>query len=301
MARRMRIRGIIDVVRLDDPAEIAAVAEDPRLDRHFAATGPLLNRWIAHRVRGVLHVNGTPLPSVAPRASAQRADRQAALAARLEHVLAGGPPAAEHIAVFADYVRGERSEAALGPAAQDAIGHLFVSDYGASAETWRAACIFDAAPRNLNPLRAIVWKLTDAVARSRRVLAQAVRDDPAGVHATGIAVHSVIRSLRAMRELWREAGERPAADVAVARSLRAPEAVLRQWVAPSATRIGQLPAGALTVFQLDAARQREPDVAFMAKSWSRCPATAWTGALLQAVWERAVARPVSGPAHRADV
>jgi hypothetical protein len=299
MARRIRIRGIIDVVRLDDPAEIAAVAEDPRLDRHFAATGPLLNRFIARRVRRVLHVDGTPLPSVAPRAAAQRADRQAALAARLDGVLAGGTPAAEHLGVLAEYVRGEADEAALGPAAQEAIGRLFVADYAANAETWRAACILDAAPRNRNPLRAIGWMLTDAVARSRRVLAQAVRDDPAGVHATGIAVHSVIRSLRAMRALWRDtaAGGRPAADVAVARSLRAPETVLRQWVAPSSTLIPGLPAGVLTMFELDAARPRAPDIAFMAQSWSRCPATAWTGALLHAVWERAVGGPASGPAN----
>lgn len=290
------------MVLLEDPEEILTVAEDPRLDRPFAATGPLLNRWILGRVRRVLHVHGTPLPSVAPRHFFQRADRQAALAARLDHLLAGGPPAAEHLGLLAAYVRGEAGEDALGPAAQEAIGRLFVPDYRANAETWQAACLFDAAPRNRNPLRALRWMLTDAVAQSRRVLAAAVRDDPAAVHATGIAVHSLVRSLSAMRELWRDtgAGERPTAEAAVARALRAPETVLRQWVAPSSTRIGQLRAGVLTMFQLEAARKRAPGsgIAFMAQSWSRCPATAWTGALLHAVWQRALEGPESGPADR---
>jgi hypothetical protein len=56
------------------------------------------------------------------------------------------------------------------------------------------------------------------------------------------------------------------------------------------------------MFALDAARQRAPgpETVFMAESWSRCPATAWTGALLQSVWERAVSVPASPPTDRAE-
>jgi hypothetical protein len=295
MARRIRIRGLIDVVRVDDPAEIAAVAQDPRLDRHLAPMGPLLNRLAVRNVRDVLHVDGVPLPSVAPRACPGRAERQAELEARLDAALADAPAAAEHLDLFAAYVRGERDEAVLGPAAQEAIGRLFVPGYRAGAESWRAACIFDAAPRN--PLRKLIWSLTGALARARRRLAEAVHGDPAAVHATGVAVHSLVRSLRAMRDLWRS-GERAPADVAVAKSLRAPETVLRQWVAPSSTALGQLPAAALTMFRLDDARRQAPGpgIVFMAESWSRCPAAAWTGALLHAVWERAAAAPPSAAA-----
>ena len=106
-------------------------------------------------------------------------------------------------------------------------------------------------------------------------MSEAVGDDPAGVHATAIAVHSLVRSVNAMRQLWLEPGvrDRVSADAAVMRSLRAPESVPRRWSAPASTVLGNLPAGALTLFELDAARERAPDadITFMAASWSHCP------------------------------
>jgi hypothetical protein len=292
MTRRIRIPGVIDVARIDDPALIRRIAEDPRLDRDFGPVGPLINRIIMGRVRRALHVGGTPLAAVAPRRDPERAERQAALEARLDGVLADGGPAPGQLDALAACVRGERSADALGPAAQEAIGQLFAADYRASTATWRAACILDAAPRTNNPLRRLAWALTGAVGRARRRLARGVADDPAGVHATGIAVHSLVRSLEAMREVWREPGarDRLSADAAVARSLRAPETVLRSWSGRAVTVLGDVRPGALTVFELDAARRRDPvpHTVFMTGSWSRCPAHRWTAALLRSVWQRAV-------------
>jgi len=293
MTRRIRIPGVVDLIRIDEPDVIAEVSRDARLDRDFVEAGPFLNRYIARRVRQTLQLDGTPLPSVAPRDYVHRAEKQAALEESLKQLLAKDEPAPNHLDALAAYVKGVGGDATVGMAAQEAIGRLFVSDYRASGKTWRAACIFDAAPRNFNPLRGIVWALTAAVARARRTLARAVKDDPAGMHATGIAVHSLVRSLKAMRELWNEPGarDRLGADAAVARSLRAPEQVLRQWAAPALTGLGEMRPGVLTMLQLDAARSREPgaEIVFMSEAWSRCPATLWTVALLRAVWTRATA------------
>ncbi len=289
MTRRLRIPGLVDLIRIDDPAVIAAASSDARLDRDFSGGGPLINRWIAGRIRRGLRTPTAPLPSVSPRDHPGRAERQAALQSRLGVLVSDGAVATEHVAELAAYVRGERPESAVGPLVQEAVGRLFAERYSGSDHTWRAACVLDAAPRNMNPLRALWWAITGAVGSSRRVLSTAVGDDAAGVHATAVAVHSLVRSLRQMRRLWLEPGvrERITADAAVTRSLRAPESVPRRWSAPASTVLGNLPAGTLALFELDAARARDPDIVFMAASWSRCPAAAWTTALLKDVWKRA--------------
>ena len=204
-------------------------------------------------------------------------------------MLGTGAPAADKLDVLAAYVRGETGDHVLGPAVQEAIGRIFVPDYRSTAETWRAACLLDAAPRTLNPLRRIGWAITGAVKRARGVLSRAARQDPAAVHATAIAVHTLVRSLQDMRALWHHPGARESvtADGAVTRSLRAPEAVLRRWSAAAATEWGEVRPGTLTTFQLDAACSVDPGMVFMTESWSRCPAHRWTAQLLRHVWVRA--------------
>lgn len=291
MTRRLRIPGLVDLVRIDDPAMIAAASADPRLDRDFAGKGPLINRWIVGRIRRSLRTPTAPLPSVSPRDYPERAERQAALQSRLRKLVEEGAVATDYVAELAAYVRGERAENVLGPLVQEAIGRLFADRYDATGSTWGAACVMDAAPRNMNPLRALWWAITGVVARSQRVLSKAAEGDPAGVHATAIAVHSLVRSLKAMRQVWLEPGVRDgiSAETAVIRSLRAPESVPRRWSKAASTVWGNLPEGALTLFELDAARARDPDAdtVFLAASWSHCPAAGWTTALLKAVWQRA--------------
>ena len=103
------------------------------------------------------------------------------------------------------------------------------------------------------------------------------------MHATAIAVHTLVRSLQDMRALWHHPGARESvtADDAVTRSLRAPEAVLRRWSAAAATEWGEVRPGTLTTFQLDSARSVDPGMVFMTESWSRCPAHRWTAQLLR--------------------
>jgi hypothetical protein len=85
---RLRIPGLIDVLRVDDPAEIAALADDARLDRAYVARGPLMNRLIASRIRKILTLDGAPLPPVAPRGAARPTPGQAALEMRLNAIAA---------------------------------------------------------------------------------------------------------------------------------------------------------------------------------------------------------------------
>jgi hypothetical protein len=291
MTSRLRIPGLIDLLRIDDPDSIADASEDTRLDREFTGGGPLLNRLVARRIRRTLRTPTAPLPSVSPRTYPRRGERQVELRTRLNGLVSAGTIAPDHVAELAAYVRGEREEDAIGPMAQEAIGRLFVSDYRATPQTWRAACVLEAAPRSMNLLRTLYWVATGAVTRSRRVLCGAVGDDPPAIHATAIAVHSLVRSLRAMRELWLEPGarDRMSKPTAVARSLRAPESVPRRWSAAATTKWGTFPVGALVLLRLDGARVRhpEPEITFMAASWSHCPAGDWTMALLGAVWESA--------------
>jgi len=293
MGRSLRIPGLVDLIRVDAGSDIRVLADDGRLDRRFERCGPLINRLLLSRVRRVLQVDGAPLPSVAPRTDAQRAQAQEALTRRLDP--AGRRPLwdEETILGLVGALRGTPGAPALGPATQHAVGRLFVSDYRSSSKSWAAAVTLNTAVQTRNPLRALFLNLSGRLRRARALLAELVGGDRAGVHATGIAVHNLVRGFERMRELWSEPHRRvrSAADAVVAQCLFAPPSVVRQATMPGATVAGAVREGTLVLLQLDAARERRPgpDVEFMVGSWAHCPAAAFVPALLRVVWERAVA------------
>ncbi|MDB5471550.1 MAG: hypothetical protein JWR84_3110 [Caulobacter sp.] len=295
MSGRVRIPGLIDVIRLDEPDVIRAISEDPRLDRRFEKIGPLFNRFLAGRIRKVLQVGGHPLPAVAPRGQPDRARLQAQLEQRLAGAQLGTPQQRQTLAA---YVRGEQSESVLGPTAQAAVGELFSPGYAASAARWNAARTLDAAPRSFNPLQMLWWALTGAVGRARKTLAAPVSNDPTAVHATGVAIHNLVRGLKIMRGIWKEPyGQGLSTEAVVCRCAVAPATVMRQWASKASTVHGEIEPGTLTIFQLDDARHRCPShsTVFMTESWSRCPAHHWTASLLEAVWREAHTKPAGGP------
>src|ERR1700741_5212258 len=200
MSRSLRIPGLVDLIQADVRSDIRGLADDARLDRSFDPRGPLINRILVQRVRTVLRIDGMTLPSVAPRGDAQRARAQDVL--RRRHDPAGGTPLwdQEPIAGLGGAVRSAPGAPSLGPATQQAIGRLFTTDYKASPESWAAAGVLDAAVHTRDPLRAILLHLSGRLQRSRRLLADLVDGDLAGVHATGIAVHNLERGLARMRE-----------------------------------------------------------------------------------------------------
>jgi hypothetical protein len=297
MGRSLRIPGLIDLVQADARPDIRGLADDARLDRRFELRGPLINRLLVLRIRSVLRLAGAPLPSVAPRDDAGRMRAQEELRRRLDP--AAGKPLwdEETIAALVGAVQGAPSAPPLAPAAQQAVGRLFAADYKASPQSWAAAGVLDTAVHTRNPLQAAFLHLSGRLQRSRRLLADLVHGDLAGVHATGIAVHNLVRGFERMRELWKEPRWRsPAAvDAVVEQCVFAPPSVLRQATMPGATVSGAVRPGTLVVLELQAARDRAAgrDVEFMVGNWAQCPAAAFVPALLQAVWKRAIAVPAS--------
>src|SRR5262245_36786375 len=204
MSRSLRIPGLIDLVQANARPDIRALADDTRLDRKFELRGPLINRLLVLRIRNVLRLAGVPLPSVAPRDDAGRMRGQEELRRRLDP--AAGKPLWDEdtIAALVAAVRGGPDAPPLAPAAQQAVGRLFAADYKASPQSWAAAGVLDAAVHTRNPLQAIFLHLSGRLQRSRRLLADLVHGDLAGVHATGIAVHNLVHGFERMRELWKE-------------------------------------------------------------------------------------------------
>jgi hypothetical protein len=293
MGRALRLPGFIDILFVDSAADIEPLANDPRIDRGFLPDGPLINRTMVKRVTGTLAVDGGRLPSITPRADRDREARQRALEAQLDPSTHDRIWDVETIRLLGDAIRGVPGSVPLEIAAQQAIGRLFVADYRGSQETWKAAYCLNQAVQTRNPLRSLFLRLSGRLRRSKDLLFRLVGGDRAGVHATGVAVHSLVRCFEGMRTLWQQHGarERLSADAAVARCLVAPKNVLRQASGQGATVSGTVRPGTLVVIELDKIHQKSPSAqtAFMAGTWSRCPAAQATPLLLKAVWQRASA------------
>lgn len=288
MAFSIRIPWLVDLLKVTDKTELRLLTVDTRLDRRFEARGPLINRMLLARVNRALRIDGRPLPTVAPRDDAARARSQHALRERLRP--AHGLWDTETLTRLVAAVRGTADVGTIGPAVQQAVGRIFVKSYIGDDASFGAARDLDDAIHSRNPFRLIMLHLTGRLRRSRRLLAERVEGDLAGVHATGVAVHNMVHGLEAMRELWRMR-PRPSADDAVRRSLFAPPTVLRQATTRGGTAAGEVRAGTLVLYQLDTIARPSPDAetVFMADNWAECPALEFVPALLRAVWEGALA------------
>jgi hypothetical protein len=180
MGRSIRIPGLIDLIQADARSDIRGLANDARLDRKFDLRGPLINRILVMRIRNVLRIAGMPLPSVAPRDDAERRRAQDNLRQRLDP--AGGNVLwdEETIAGLVAAVRAVPGAPALGPATQQAVGRLFAADYKASAESWAAAGVLDAAggaePGDLGRLVADLGKTAAALTETDGELEAVVED-----------------------------------------------------------------------------------------------------------------------------
>ena len=292
---RLHIPALIDLMRISDPALIADLAEDRRLDRQYVSRGPLLNRILTGRIRKVLSLDGKPLPSVAPRGTERPTPAQRALEARLTQLAAGIDASDPSVQALARYVRGEGSPDGAGPLAQEAVGRLFAPDYKSDARSWAAAQVIDQAPRTFNLFLLLRWSLTGAVAKAKRLLAEKVGNDPSGVHGTGVAVHNFPPAFSRMRALYAEpsARARLTPEAAAAQCLVAPQQVMRQPTRGGESLAGEFGDSTLILLQLNAANDRapSPEMAFMTGTWAQCPAHAWVPALLAAVWRAAQGRP----------
>jgi hypothetical protein len=303
MGRRLRIPGLLDILIVESPGEILAVADDPALSRRLSGFGPVLNALILRNVRKALRAPAGPLPSALPREDRQRAAGQRALADRLAPETQ--PWDADSLQAIARYLRGDRSRP-LEALCQEAVGRLFVPGYRATRATWHAAETLDAATRSINPLRRAFWWLTSAVGRAQRTLGDAVDGDTAAVHATGIAVHSFLRSVRKLERAMADPVVRRTASARAILSgaLTAPDAVLRRSPVHADTAAGLVAPGTLVMLRTGPATELSGDsrIALMSASWSFCPAHRTVPAMLAEIWRRATGEtpePASRPAEPA--
>ncbi|MCL7940562.1 hypothetical protein M8009_09655 [Halomonas sp. ATCH28] len=294
MARRLSIPGLVNLLEVSDAREIRRLDAEPRLDRHLAPTGGLINRWRLARLRQAFEFDGEPLPALLARETEGRASRHAELGRRLDERAEasawGRDPAFK---TLVEAVAGQAEAESLGPAAQGLLGRLFRDDYRADAASYAAARLLDAYPR-VNALRALGQRVTGRLRRARRLLAERAGNEPLALHATAIAVHNLVASLAAMRELAASSlAPGLTREAVLGRCLRPPETLLRRVRMPLSTPCAprRLEPDDLVVLRLaDAARgSGDRELAFMGESWARCPAQGFFLALLTAVWEQAMA------------
>jgi hypothetical protein len=298
--KHIRIPLLIDLVIVEDPAQIAELNEHPNVSRVVPRVGALLARTIAHRISGTLTVGTERLPAFAGRSDAVRERRQRKLTEGLPVSRAEALRSTPEFAELARYVAGGDLPRDVGVVAQQLIGRLFVPDYRASAATYAAAHVIAAWPRALPP-QAWWWSVSGTLERSKRLLWSAAQDDPSAIHATAIAVHNLVDTVKRMRARLAASGPTESAAEAVRDCLVAPPALLRSCVAETEVSFLDRPlgAGTLVIFRLQAAYERTRDVgfAFAESGWNECPAHAFVPALLEELW---AAGAMIAPASRSS-
>lgn len=284
MGTRIRIPALLDLLIVSDGQEILASADHPKLDRGPLPHGPLLNRLIAGIPAQVLRTGDGALPSALPRGDNDRAAAQRALATRLA---APAPWDEESLNMVAGWLQARSP--ALGPACQQQIGRLFVPGFRASRATWHAATVLQRALTN--PVLRLVWSVTGEIRRAQTVLSNAMGGDRAGVHAIGIAVHSLVRAVERLEHVLADASLRATVSDpgALGYAVSAPDSVLRYATGYAETPGGPIAPGTIVLFRLDAEANRlaDPRLAFLSESWSACPAAGLVPRLLAEIWARA--------------
>ncbi len=289
--KRIHVPGVVDVVTSDDQSEIESLANNPKLDRAYADRSILANATLLDKVLGVLQVDGQRFPTVSPQDAPGRAEAQNALWKRLSAAAATYAAGPDNLEDLASFVRGDVPPDDVGVLVQQVVGALFVPDFKATQESWDAALVLGEAPHNLNPLQTVVWALNHKVDNAKALLAGMVGGDLAAVHAIGVALHNIVSGVNLMRQLYTDPINRTtiAPDVASARCLVAPAAVLRQATAPDDSGNHQFDTGTLVELKLQDANAKTPDadLVFLRNTWSRCPAEQWVPALFEGIWRRA--------------
>ncbi|XUW92317.1 hypothetical protein OH764_21110 [Burkholderia sp. M6-3] len=285
------IPGLVDVIKVDQPAGILQIARDGTVDRAFGSGKPLLNSLLVRRILGVLSYNGHRFPTMSARQAIRREVQQDALWQKLNATAPDIRAAPADLEPLAVWIRDSNPNIAVGPLVQQVIGRLFSPTFEAGEATWAAAQIIAASLAPGNALRNLAWKVTGKVTRAKALLASMVGGDLAGVHAVSVAIHNIVRGLDRMRDLYLDTSMRQTLtpEMASQRCLFAPNVVLRQ--ATSSGTVGGCPyaAGTLLLLELEKARQASGDesMVFLADTWSRCPAEQWVPAMLEGVWRRA--------------
>lgn len=291
--KQKHIRGLVDVIKVDQPADILSIARDHTIDRAFGPHKPLLNSLLIGRILKVLSFQGQRFPTMSARQAGGRERQQSALWERLNAAAPDIRAAPASLEPLADWIRETNTDVAVGPLLQQVIGSLFNPDFNADGNTWAAAQLIAGSLAPGNSWRNFVWQISGKVTRAKALLSSSMSGDLAGVHAISVAIHNVVKGMHQMRSLYLDAALRQTLtpEMAARRCLYAPGVVLRQ--ATSDGQLGSCPfsSGTLFLLELEKARQVSGDesMVFLADTWSRCPAEQWMPAMLEGVWRRATA------------
>jgi hypothetical protein len=289
--KRRRVPGLIDLFEVSDPAEIADLARDSRLDRKFDTQTCPINSFLLTRSLETLSFAGRRFPTMTPREDSHRALEQQVLWASLNTRAAAIESGPDELEPLANWIRGVGSAEEVGILVQQLLGQIFSNRFVATQESWTAAKILVAAPRSGNLPKMAWWLVSGKVRRAKQLLAGMVDDDLSAVNAIGIAVHNVVKSMRHLRLLYADPAARATLSVedATAQSLFAPVSIYRQATVDG--QLGDCPYSRHSLFVLsigEASRHiKGQSLVFMEDTWSRCPANVWIPAMLRGVWRRA--------------
>jgi hypothetical protein len=199
--KRLKIPGIIDLVQVEDPKEIDALANDPRIDRQFNTRTCPLNWLLLKRSLSVLSFKGIRFPTMMPRGSAKRESDQLKLWTILNERATAIKTGPDELEPLANWVRGIGPDAQIGMLVQQLVGRQFSSHFIATPESWAAAVILVTAPRSPNWPKMLWWFVSGKVRRAKRLLAGMVDGNLSAVNGIGIATHNLVKSVRHMRLL----------------------------------------------------------------------------------------------------
>ncbi|MET0339579.1 MAG: hypothetical protein ABW252_01185, partial [Polyangiales bacterium] len=271
--RRLRVPGLVDVLLVSDPAQIAWLDRQPAIVRRLDPGASPLHALLDRRTRLDLGFGGRLLPVFRARDDAERAARQAALRTRLDAL---GDAAGPELASIVRYLRGELPEGELGAVVQRWCGRLLHAGYASDDASYAAGARLAGWP-SAAPLRTLVARITGRLARDKRVVAERAAHDPYVIHATSIGMENVTRTLRRLREAAADEGLGAEGFGALLHAvLVAPSAVLRGCTRSLQTPFLARPLTPRTLVVLRVARafahRGALDVAFQSESWTACPA-----------------------------
>lgn len=287
---RVRIPGLLDVVLVRDVDQIRWLNQRPEVVRPLPEKASWLHRVVNARLHGDLGFHGGVLPVFRARDDAARAERQVSLEKQFEN--AGGA-----VAEIADYIAGRSTLTAeeIAVTVQRWCGKLFAAQYYADTDTYAAGKLL-AGWAGAPPWRTLIDRWSGRLTEAKTVLARAADGDLHCVHGTSIGAENIVRTVAAMRELAQDSAQASApADVALRECLVSPPAVLRGCTHELQVPFLDRPLSERTLVVFLVARSFRDSgalsAAFLADSWSRCPAHQVIPEMLRSVWTSAQRKP----------
>lgn len=300
MVEHKHISGLVDVIKVDEPADILKIARDSTFDRAFGPNKPFLNSLLIGRILRVLSYQGQRFPTMSAKKANGRERQQDDLWRKLNAAAPEIRAAPDFLEPLADWTRNASSDVAVGPLLQQVIGRVFNPDFQGDAHTWGAAQVIAGSLMPGNTWRNLRWRFSGKVTQAKALLASKLNGDLAGVHGVSVAIHNIVKGMHQMRTLYLDSAHRNTLtpEMVGHLCLYAPGLVLRQATVQG--ELGGCPysSGTLFLLELEKARQASGDksMVFLGETWSRCPAEQWVPALLEGVWRRATTAAGHGDA-----